>query len=302
MKRRNPWCLSLCLLSLLCLGASGQEIVFETTSPYHHIQVIDRNRLRTLHFDKSTQSHISLDDPLKGHFEYIEYFHMPWLWDDQIKSVLMIGLGGSSIQRAYQAHYPEVKTTTIELDPKVIDVAKTYFNFKETDNMKVLSGDGRMYMRRTKERYDAIFLDAYAANRYGTYIPYPLVTREFFALARERLSDRGVLVYNVIGNVTSSENIVGAIYKTLKTSFPQVYMFPAETTPNVVLMATLSSETVTLSQLQARLEALNETRAITFTNFKLRLERFQAEPPASVGRSRVLTDDFAPVDGLLQVE
>jgi len=289
-------------LTLADCGIS-QNTVFETTSPYHHIRVADYGRMRVLHFDNSTQSQISLDDPLQGHFEYTEYFHMPWLWNDQIKTVLMIGLGGSSIQRAYQAYWPQVETETVELDPKVVEVARDYFQFQETDTMKAIISDGRMHLRRTRKKYDLIILDAYTANRYGSFIPYTLVTKEFFVLCHARLSDKGVLAYNVIGSASQKqENIVGSIYRTLKTSFSQVYLFPAVGSRNVVVLATKSPEPVTRPQLKQRLAQLVKTKAVTFPNFETRLKRFLSGPPASAAKSRVLTDDFAPVDGMLRTE
>jgi spermidine synthase len=285
-----------------CAARAG-EMVFETTSPYHHIMVSDSYGVRTLLFDNSTQSQMSLDDPLKGHFEYTEYFHMPWLWNQEIEDVLMIGLGGSSIQRAYHAYYPQVKTETVELDPKVLDVARKYFHFEDSENMKVIIGDGRMHLRRSRKKYDLIVLDAYTANRYGFYIPYSLATKEFFALAHEHLDDNGVLAYNVIGSVRGNrESIVGAIYKTLKTSFPHVYMFPAMGSRNVVLLATKSTVPLTLSQLEYKADALVQSKRIKLPTFKLRLRRFRQGPPASAAKSRILTDDFAPVDGLLRTE
>jgi spermidine synthase len=215
----------------------------------------------------------------------------------------MIGLGGSSIQRSYNAYYPQVKTETAELDPKVLQVARDYFRFKESENMKVIIGDGRMHLRRSQKKYDLILLDAYTANRYGFYIPYSLTTREFFALAHEHLSDNGVLAYNVIGSIRGTrESVVGAIYRTLKTSFPHVYMFPAIGSRNVVLIATKSAVPVTLPQLEHRADALIQSKRITLPTFKLRLRRFRQGPPASAANSTVLTDDFAPVDGLLRTE
>ena len=124
MKWTLRWIMSTGLMLAHAGIGLSQDTVFETTSPYHHIRVADHGRLRILHFNHTTQSQISLDDPLQGHFEYTEYFHMPWLWNDQIKSVLMIGLGGSSVQRAYQAYWPQVETETVELDPKVVEVAR----------------------------------------------------------------------------------------------------------------------------------------------------------------------------------
>jgi len=283
--------------------AKADEVVFETTSAYHHIKVVDRGRLRVLHFDNATESRMSLDDPLQGHFEYTEYFQMPWLWNDRIQSVLMIGLGGGSIQRAYQHYWPKVLSQTVELDPKVVEVARDYFQVKESENLKIAIEDGRVFLRRTQAQYNVIILDAYTANRYGSFIPYSLATKEFFALAKERLTENGVLAYNVIGDLYGRrESIVGAMYQTLKTSFPQVYCFPASNSGNVVLIATRSGQALTAAELEKRADALIESKQATFPNFKVRLNNLRTAPPTSAARSRVMEDDFAPVDGLLQAE
>jgi len=301
---QRTWLFLILGLGPVCPGwAVEEKVVFEVTSPYHHIKVVDRDRMRILCFDNGTESRMSLDDPLQGHFEYTEYFHMPWLWNDQIKTVLMVGLGGASIQRAYQHYYPQVQCETVELDPKVVEVARDYFQFKESETMKVMVEDGRVHLRRTKAKYDLILLDAYTANRYGSYIPYSLATKEFFALASEHLTDHGVLEYNVIGRIHGGrENLVGAIYQTLRTSFPQVYLFPAVSSRNVVLVATKSGDPATAAQLSRRADDLFESGRVTFPNFKTRLESLWPGPPSSAASSRVMTDDFAPVDGLLKAE
>jgi spermidine synthase len=260
------------LLIIYPTRAIAQTLVFETTSPYHHIQVVDKEGKRTLHFDNSTQSRMSLSDPLQGHFEYTEYFHMPWLWNNQIRTVLLIGLGGGSIQRAYQAYWPHVKTETVELDPRVLDIARDYFKFQETENTKVVIDDGRLFLRRSQNKYDVIILDAYTANRYGSYIPYPLITQEFFIMAKDHLTKNGVLAYNVIGKVHYQQKcILGSIYNTLKTCFPQVYLFPAASSKNVVLIATMAPELVTLPRLTHRMKTLTASQRVTFPNFKTRL-------------------------------
>ena len=249
------------LLGSIAAPTLGREIVFEVTSPYHHIQVADHKGMRILHFDASTQSRMSLDNPLEGHFEYTEYFHMPWLWNDRIENVLMIGLGGSSIQRAFATYYPEVRVETVELDPKVVEVARRFFHFRESANMKVFLGDGRQHLRRTQQTYDLIILDAYTANRYGSYIPYTLATKEFFKLVRQRLTPEGVLAYNVIGSVSGRrKSLVGSLYRTVKTSFPQVYLFSAASSYNVVMVATVTPQSLTPDALAQIASALHRHR------------------------------------------
>jgi spermidine synthase len=275
------------------------ETVYETTSAYHHIRVVDANGLRTLYFDDAPETRMSLRDPLKGHFAYTEYFHMPWLWNTQVRSVLMIGLGGGSVQQSFAHYYPNVKLETVEIDPAVVRVARDYFHFRESATQKVQVEDGRVYLRRRRAKYDLIIVDAYVQGRYGSSIPQHLATREFFELARDRLTTNGIVAYNVIGTTTGwHANIVGALWRTLKAVFPQVYLFPAKTSQNVVLIATRSTAKANFTTLRQRARLLEQTGNVTLPGFANRLWSFQALPPRSAARSPVLTDDYAPVEGL----
>ena len=290
--------MSLCIL----LNARG-EVVFEETSPYHHIRVSDQQGMRTLMFDNSNESRISLADPLLGHFEYTEYFHMPWLWNDRIQNVLMIGLGGGTTALAWQHYYSNVVFEAVELDPKVVQVAKGYFQLRESPTLRIHNEDGRLFLRRSQKKYDVILLDAYTISRYGSSIPYSLVTKEFFAIAQAHLTPNGVLAYNVIGSAHSDrENIVSAIYKTMASVFPQVHHFPASVSQNVVLVATQSPQTTTLAALNGKFEALTSRGWRTLPAFKARLQNYRGTPPPAAAVSRVLSDDFAPTDGMLSTQ
>src|SRR3974390_2973609 len=148
-----------------CLSARAQRVVqFEKTSAYHHIQVYDENQVRTLSFNGSCEATMSLTNPQTGHFEYTEYFQMPFLWNHDIKRVLMAGLGGGSTQRAYGHYYTNVMVDTVEIDPVVEDVAKKYFNVTESSNHVIHVEDARVYLRRSTNKYDVILMDAYSTT------------------------------------------------------------------------------------------------------------------------------------------
>jgi spermidine synthase len=273
--------------------------VFEATSVYHHIRVVDEGGSRTLCFDNATQSRMSLRDPIQGQFEYTEYFHMPWLWNNRFTNVLMIGLGGASTQRAYERLYPEVTVESVEIDPLVAEVAGKYFKLKESPRQRVHLEDGRVFLRRSQTRYGVILVDAYIESRYGSSIPYHLATKEFFTIAADHLSTNGVLAYNVIGTLNGwQQNLVGSFYKTMKTVFPQVYFFPATGSMNVVIIGTKSPEKATATLLQQRGVALVNRRRAMPPNFMSRLAVFRPEPPANAAQCPLLTDDYAPVEGL----
>lgn len=273
--------------------------VFDRYSRYHHVQVIDEGGYRTLSFNGSMETRMSLEHPLQGHFEYTEYFHMPWLWNHDINRVLMIGLGGGSTQRSYQHYYTNVMVDTVEIDPVVIEVAKKYFGVKETSHHQIHSSDGRVFLRRTSKHYDLIVMDAYTTTRYGSSIPPHLTTREFFKLASQHLTTNGVLAYNVIGQIQGwRANIIGAMYRTMKEVFPQVYMFPAKSSMNVVLIATKTPEKFDGARVRREAAALAKSGTPMIPNFTIRLRAFENVPPPSAATSPVLTDDRAPVESL----
>jgi spermidine synthase len=282
---------------------AAHQVLFEATSQYHHVYVTDDNGLRLLFFDDTTESRMSLQDPLKGHFEYTEYFHMPWIWNPQATNVLTIGLGGSSIQRSFEHYYPAARIQAVEIDPVVAHVAKTFFQYKESDRQKLHVMDGRVFLRRSTEKYDVIVLDAYTEGRYGASIPPHLVTKEFFEIAKSHMTTNGVMAYNVITTLRDwNTDMVGAMYRTMKEVFPQVYWFEATSSRNAVLIATQSPTRIELPALKERAAEFVKTNKLVLPGFLERLNNFKPQAPANFQRCPILSDDFAPVEGLIRSE
>jgi spermidine synthase len=288
-------------VSLCSAFTASAIVVFSTFSAYHHIEVIDEGGVRTLSFNGSMETRMFREVPLQGHFEYTEYFHMPWLWNTNIKRVLMIGLGGGSTQRSYQHYYTNVMVDTVELDPVVVRVAKDFFRVTETPHHKIHLNDGRVFLRRTTNIYDSILMDAYATTRYGSSVPPHLTTKEFFTLARSHLTTNGVMAYNIIGQINGANaDFVGGLFRTMREVFPQVYLFPATTSQNVVLVGTRSAERFDAGRVQQEGLRLMRNGKVTLPDFATRLQSFVNTPPATASRSPVLTDDRARVEGLLR--
>ena len=159
---------------------------------------------------------------------------------------------------------------SLEAESFVVDTAK--------------DGNRGSYLARTNE-YDLIILDAYLGGRYGSSIPQHLATKEFFELVRNHLTTNGVVAYNVIGTTSDwHAGIVGAIYRTLKTVFPQAYMFPARSSQNVVLLATmtgLKTDIYTLRQSAAVLARNRRVPCLDSVNgWRCFRRRLQQTPPA----------------------
>jgi spermidine synthase len=275
-------------------------VQFDRISAYHSIQVYDENGKRTLSFNGSWETTMSLTNTLAGHFEYTEYFQMPWLWNTNIHHVLMEGLGGGSTPRAYQHYYTNVMVDVVEIDPVVVQVAKKYFTVTETPNLVIHTNDGRIFLRQATNVYDVILMDAYSTTRYGSSLPRQLVTKEFFELASQHLSANGVLAYNVIGQMQGFRaTVIGSIYRTMNQVFPQVYMFPADESQNIVIIGTKSKEHFDDVRVADQAQALIRSGTVTLPTFNLRLKNFVNTPPPSVAQSPVLNDNYAPIETLL---
>ncbi|MDP6903803.1 MAG: fused MFS/spermidine synthase [Verrucomicrobiota bacterium] len=289
-------------LLLASLGLAHAQVRLRTTSAHNQISVEDSGGYRLLRFNGSMETRMWIKNPLLGHFEYTEYFQMPLLWEPKPKRVLLMGLGGGSTVRVFQHYYPDIHMDTVELDPVVAKVAKQFFHVKETPKHKIHFQDGRQFLRLNKQlKYDAILMDAYTSNQFGTHIPFHLATKEFFTLAAEDLTKDGALVFNVIGTYDGwRADVVGSIYQTLKAVFPHVYHFPATDTRNIVMLGVKSKTPLTSTSLKNKVKVLQEARPNLPRYFGRRVGRIRAAPPPGANRAGLLTDDFAPPGGLLK--
>ncbi len=287
-------------LAVLALDARAQ-VLFASNSRYNHITVENRGNYRVLSFNGSEETRVSLRNGLLGHFEYTEHLQMPLIWTPLAKRMLMIGLGGGSTQKAYNHYFSDIQVDTVELDPMVATVAKKFFGVKESPKLKIHISDGRVYLKKNKDaKYDIILMDAYTSHRTGSFIPYHLATKEFFALASKNLTENGVLGYNVIGTYDGwrADN-VGSLYQTLKAVFPNVYHFPSAETRNIVFVATKEKAALTTESLRTKYAALSRAQPKLSPNFLKRVQVIRNREPNSARRSPILTDSHTPASGLL---
>ncbi len=171
--------------------------VAEINTPYHHIAVVDDANLgqRQLRFDRFIESAVDLAPPYVSQTAYTYYFHLAFLPQPKIRRALFIGAGGGVGPRAFHMHDPAMQIDVVDIDAEVLRVARDYFHMEKTPQITTTAADGRTFVRGVAAgHYDCIILDAFTI---GGRIPFHLVTREFFALCREKLAPGGVFVMNI---------------------------------------------------------------------------------------------------------
>jgi spermidine synthase len=228
-------------------------------------------------------------------FEYTDYFNMGFVLNPGIESVLFIGGGGLSGPKQFLEYYPGVTVDVVEIDPEVVRVAREYFYVPDDPRLNVHIADGRAFLG-SAGTYDLIVLDAYSK----TYVPFHLMTLEFFEALAEHLNPGGVVVSNLISSIIGdTSNLLMAEVRTVEMVLPQVYLFTTRSrstsmVQNIALMATAVEPAYTSEELQAMAgEAPFRGGALARYAGNLYEGEMYYED------SRVLTDDYAPTESLL---
>lgn len=121
------------------------------------------------------------------------------------RRVLSIGLGAGSLAKFIHRQLPEATHTVVEIEPRVLAIARQYFRFPADDErLQVHLADGLDFMAQTTECWDLILLDAYDHDvRQG-----PLNSIEFYQCLREHLTDEGLLSANLFNRGRRYEGTV----------------------------------------------------------------------------------------------
>ena len=270
-------------------------VVFEKDTLYHKILVHDDsvNNIRTLILDNNFHSAMDLNNPERIVYEYTKFFHLGLLFVNEPNNVLFIGGGGFSAPKKFFVDYPEMIVNVVEIDQEVVNVGSEFFAVPEDERLKISTNDGRIFLRNTNEKYNIIILDAYDKS----YVPFHLMTREFNELVYEHLTEDGVFISNIITSIEgNSADLFLAEIKTMKSVFPNVYIYPVVSDQqtviqNVIVVAHKQEDSVTKFELLARQDNASVELVQAIEN--------EYKKNINLESYKILDDNFAPVENYL---
>ena len=277
------------LITGIVLGGTGPvsgDTVHEESTPYQELRVADDENVRTLYLDGQPQSSIYTDSTEGYVWDYLDYFHLPFLMRDDVNEVLFIGGGGFTAPQKFAKM--NISVDAVEIDPEVIDTAEKYFNLSESTNFNVYKGDGRNFLEDSDEEYDVIYLDAYRKAE----VPFHLTTEEFMELAYEKTDENGIIVSNIISTASGpGSEFSRSQYRTINQVYERTYFFPTRNTSlaqNIEIIGSKNNQTIK----DLRQKALNYEDK----NLRDELETYRGLNPRD---AQILRDDYAPVEELL---
>jgi spermidine synthase len=289
-----PRCLlGIAFLTILLLGAPQtapaeyETTLYEGDSIYNHITIRQAGSNRCMLFGRhrdQRQTCMNLSKPDESVFEYTAMMFVGFQFLPETRSVCLIGLGGGYIPTVFRMHLPRVRLQSVEVDPLVVRLAKEYFPFRLVSGHTLAVTDGRQFLRRSAEKYDQIWIDAFNSD----YIPAHMTTREFFELCRSRLTKNGL----VVQNVHNSNQLFEAQVTTYRSVFRHVYVFEGKSSSNSVIVAAQEP-------LHVPPRLCGERCGGWIGPIDPAREARKYEPNPKIGREKILTDDFNPANLLL---
>ncbi len=264
---------------------AGAKVIYETETPYQYARVLQF---------ASGERWLQLNEGVAIHSDY-----RPWsfltggYWDDFLvlpltsprgvgQRVAILGDAAGTVARAYGRYFPRTRVDAVEIDGALTSIGRRYFGLRGPD-LHLYTADARPWLEQSTARYDAIFLDAYRQP----YIPFYLVTREFFSLVRDHLLPGGLAVVNV-GHIPGSDALEKVVTATLHAVFPVVIRDRVSNANSLVIA---SAAPLSVQRMLASSRSLPASLQALAANVNSRLG-----PP--LGGGSVYTDDRAPVEWL----
>ncbi len=234
--------------------ARKDGLVFETRTPYSHIRIRDRERVRYLLFVRDSgqeviETGIDLDAPHRLQVPYTRYMFASFLFRPKPKRVLIVGLGGGAMVRFLNHVFPDTHVDAVEIDPVVVRVAEEYFGTRPGPRTRIVTEDAFVFFERSEETYDVIYMDAFlkpGGDTDATGVPLHLKTLAFYRQIQDRLADRGLVVFNL-----NPHPGLQADLRTIREAFSQIYIFPVPDRHNTAVVATLEKRRRGRGELEA---------------------------------------------------
>lgn len=246
------------------------------------VDVSESDGVRSLHLGSVTvQSAMRIRDPFALELAYTRGMMCFLLFNPNVKHVLAIGLGGGSLAKYMHAYCPDIVSKVIELNPKIIQVARSQFYVPENDaRLEVVEGDGLLYLAEislaeNSDVADVLIIDAFDSNG----IPPDFCSQDFFDQCANALKYDGILAINLWG----SDKKFDIYLQRIEQSFDGMVLTLPTGKPGNIAVFGFKHEPADLRlvSLRERAKALEQTHKIEFLQF---VEKLAEHNPSSSNR------------------
>lgn len=144
-------------------------------------------------------SHVVIGRPRELDFEYMRWLvavieaHVETTLDPDKLRITHLGGGACSMARYLADVYPNSRNTVVELDAKLADLVREWFELPKAPLVKIRVGEARAVTETfAPDSRDIIIRDVFA----GYVTPTPLTTLEFTQMASTSMAQNGLYIIN----------------------------------------------------------------------------------------------------------
>ena len=212
-------------------AAPGDRVVWEGETPYQFAQIVDdRDGRRVLRLNEGWATHSIRPGPtglVGGYWDRLLCVP-PMIDREDAGRLAVLGNAGGTSAVQYARFWPGWTVDGVEIDPAISELGYRYLDMGKA-RLTVHAADARPWLDRSTARFDAIAIDAYRQP----YIPFQLVTLEFFESVRDHLAPGGAVMINV-GAPPGHDAALARIAGTMADVFPVVVQARVNTFNTVV--------------------------------------------------------------------
>ncbi|MCX8131642.1 MAG: fused MFS/spermidine synthase [Clostridia bacterium] len=267
-----------------------KNIVYEGESMYNYLKVTEYKDSVILSTNVAfgVQSIYKKNNTLSGYYyDYglmAPFFIRDTSFDKKL-NVLILGLGTGTYAKQCKRYFPNSSTDGVEIDQKIVDLSKQYFELKENE-AKIYVNDGRTFlMSKEAKRYDLIMVDAY----HDITIPFHMSTVEFFRQVKEHLRDNGVILININMRSEKNNEITDYLTQTVKHVMNKVYKYDLQTGTNTLVFA--SDDKNCIENYKNNISILSESDPLFKISNSVKSNLVEISEA-----NHIFTDDIAPVE------
>lgn len=237
--------------------------------------VSEEDGIRYLHFDSPwVQGAMRIRKPSELVLAYAQQM-MAWLLfvEPGVRSHIgILGLGAGSLLR-FVLRNTRATTTTVEWNPQVVAVCRSYFRLSESKRSHIELCDASLWVGNPEniDRYQTLMVDLYDGDAQGPVCD----SLQFYSDCRQALRERGVMTVNLFGNHPSFERNLENISQAFRG---RVLVLPEIDEGNSVVVAFKGPVlNITVEQLMNRADVVEATYGLSARRWARELLACNAE-------------------------
>lgn len=127
-----------------------------------------------------------------------------------ISHVLILGMGGgSSIRLLRDAYRYEGKITAVEIDPIIIELARTEFNIVSDKYLKIICDDAAEYSKKCRTRFDLVLIDVFIDR----HVPVQILEERFWTRLSKIIQPGGQFLFNAFEDTDTLQKIEETLHQ-----------------------------------------------------------------------------------------